>query len=115
MEKLIIPYYRSSPKATVISSEDIKINLYDSHLTLRINCSEEVPDEDECMPVKVKNYIGTSTIIKSAIMAIETSYDDESECFDIVIYTATTSWGYNIENSSFASELYKTLTDWLLI
>jgi len=114
MSKLTIPYQRSTPKAVILSAEDVEIELFDTHLTLKINSVEETPAEDDYMPMVRKTRRGKATILKSGIMAIETGYDDNAECYDLTIFTITTTWGYNMPDRRMGLDLYDKLTNWLL-
>lgn len=74
MQKLTIPYYRSHPASKVLYSEDTQIMLYENHMTIRINSLEETPKDidDPYLGMREKVRKGTATILKSAVIAIET-------------------------------------------
>lgn len=116
MQKLTIPYVRSSPRATVIRAEDTVIELHDTYLTICINATEEIPkdDEDEYLGVKRDRKSGNATILKSGIVAIESTWDDKAESHDFVIWTHVGTWGYNCGSRNEAMEYYEKLINWLL-
>lgn len=116
MKQLKIPYVRGYPKSSVVWSEDTVLELHDSYLTIRIDAVEEVlkDRDDELMGTKERIKKGSATILRSSIMAIETGWSDECECYDFTIYTNYTAWGYNVRTEAEGVELYKSVSEWMV-
>lgn len=116
MNKITIPYHRSSPKNVVLSAEDVIIELYEGYLELSVRAIEEVPVsyDDDMLGMKEQLKEGSSLILKSAICAVDTGYDSKAECYDVTIYCTAASYGYNCRTKEKALEVYAALRGWLV-
>lgn len=114
MQKLTLPYVKSTPKAKVIWAEDITIEMLDTHLRIVCEVTEEQPHEDELLGTKESRTESITTLPRSLISAVTTTYDSIAECYDVNIYVSGSgSWGYNCRTKAEAHGYHEQLSNWL--
>lgn len=114
--KITFPYIRTSKDHKVVWSEDTVIELHETYLTIRVDAIEEAPkdSDDLTLGTKESKKSGGSLLLKSHIAAIDSGWDNASQCYDFTIYTTGVVYGYNCSDKGTAILIANELNNWLI-
>lgn len=114
--KITFPYIRTSKDHNVVWSEDTIIELHETYLTISVEAIEEAPkdSDDLALGTKENKKSGFSLLLKSHIAAIDSGWDNASQCYDFSIYTTGVVYAYNCKDKETSVRIVTSLNNWLI-
>ena len=109
--------YGAAKEVRVIESDDVVFELFERYLVVTLRALVELPVDydDPCMGVKQVKRHGNALILRSAIEAVEWSWDDKDERYEFRVFAGSGSqWAYNCVDKATAQGNAEILRKWLI-